>query len=217
MKNFFNILGPFILLGGALFGLVGFKVIDTNMAVGCFVVVIVLLFAMEASKNSIKSGIDTKFEKIMPLLNKVSSATMVIQKFLQTKFENFIPLHEIEPDLFVQEKSPLSVTDLGESLLAKSGAKKILDKHYSVLEKIIDKKKPKAALDVQERSVFVIAKIQDKDYMKSVKDFVYQNPCFGDVRAKIKYLDVLRTMVIDLRDRYLEKHPELKPLKKSLE
>lgn len=112
-------------------------------------------------------------------------------------------------DLF-KKNSPISLSEEGEKAIKKTGFKKAIDENITFLFKTINKSKPKSALDAERFCVGLIRFfIIDKDIkiFKEVEDFLYNNP-------KYNKPDYYKAAGLYLRDKYLDKYPELKPQKK---
>lgn len=174
-----------------LFALFNFGVINQESAVIIGIIAVALLFCFQELKFSI---------------NPIRDATAEIQRFLGDYFD-FVPLHEVKPTGYVEVKSPIGLTELGRRLLETSGAKDIIDENYNELERTIDEKGYRNAYDVQTYISKLIAQKEDENFMKPLKDFVYNNPKFE--QKPLRLTDVQRIMVIYLRNKYLNHHPEI--------
>lgn len=189
MRGFWTILGKivfgFMFLSGLYFG----GAISLEIAITIGLLAVMFLFCFE----ELKKGLD-------PIKNAMAE----IQKWLSDNF-GFVPLHEIKPTGFVEEKSPLSLTPLGERVLEQSGAKQIIENNYIELEAIINENNLTTAYDVQVSVSKLIAK--SEHLLTSIKSFTYNNPTFEG--RPLKLVDIQRTMVVYLRDLYLKKHPQI--------
>lgn len=146
-------------------------------------------------------------KKVLNNIDVLANATAELQHFISEKYR-FIPLHPVKTKGILQAKSPMQLTDLGKKLLENSGAKRIIDDKYGELEKTINEQNPKTAYDVQNYISKLIAKLENEDFMSSIKIFVYNNPELEN--RPLELVDIQGAMVIYLRDLYLEKHPEIK-------
>lgn len=195
MKTYLKIIGEVVVGFGCLFGLYSAHVITSEIAITVGMLSFVFILC---------------FEEVNKQLYPLTNAMAELQHFLsKNKKFKFIPLHQIKPNSYVQENSPLMNTPLGLQLLEASGGKKIVDDHYSEYESQINQRSCPTAYDVQIVSSEIIAEAQDLEYMKPVKDFVYTNPKYNNIPLELD--DAQRVMVVYLRDKYLDNHPQIKP------
>ena len=195
IKALLTIVVGVITIMGGIFGLVQYSIISQEIGV---IVVIILLALFICFQELAK-----KFQSIEDLFRNPLAE---IQNFLGKNME-FVPIHPVKPKGFTETKSPVQLTGLGEKLLNESGAKKAVDDNFDELEKKINEKNFKNAYDVQSYISRLVVKIDKRDFMIPVKNFVYKNPNYGNVELEL--VDVQRTMLVYLRDKYLEKHSEI--------
>ena len=105
--------------------------------------------------------------------------------------------------------SPIKLSKDGIKILKLSQAQKMIDDNLDFLIKELEKKTIKSALDVHRSATVVLYEQEDQDFMKPIKDFVYENPRFEN--KDLTYQDMIGICSIYLRDKYLEKNPELLP------
>ena len=187
-----------ITIVGGIFGLVEYGVISQEIGV---IVIIILLALLICFQELAK-----KFQNVANKIDLFRNPLAEIQSFLGRNME-FVPIHQVKTKGFTETKSPVQLTDLGEKLLNESGAKKAVDDNFDELEKKINEKNFKNAYDVQSYISRLVVKIDKRDFMIPVKNFVYKNPNYGNVELEL--VDVQRTMLVYLRDKYLEKHSEI--------
>ena len=122
-------------------------------------------------------------------------------------------------DALAKKASPLKMTAVGEELFEKSFSKKAIDGNLDFLIKELEKISPKTAFDVEDQAYSVLFKNMGHDLFNEVKNFIYYspeiievtNPCDGNKsQVKISLQTLIRLMGIYLRDKYLEKHTEIK-------
>jgi len=111
-----------------------------------------------------------------------------------------------------QSFSPIQLTSLGDRLLDESGGKKFVDKHMEGIMKVMESEDFKSALDVQTFSTSIVVNRFNEDDFIDIRNYLYKNPVF---KSEIKNIDLTPTLIcqligISIRDRYFEKHPELK-------
>ena len=102
----------------------------------------------------------------------------------------------------LQAYSPLKLTTKGNELIKKLGFDNVFEKHKDDFCKLIDEESPKLKYDVEKAAIRSISTLYNQDYMGFLKVFFYNNP---DRNLK----NVAPTLGIYIRDKYLEKHPEI--------
>jgi len=115
-------------------------------------------------------------------------------------------------------KSPIRLTDLGREILSVIGGKEYVEKNVESLIKAMDAEGIKSALDTQTIAPIVITKISENNDFKHIKDYAFNNPLYhgknaagADAQIAIDMDTISMVMGIYLRDKYLERHPELNP------
>jgi hypothetical protein len=102
----------------------------------------------------------------------------------------------------LQAYSPLKLTKKGEELIVALGFDNVFEKHKDDFCRFIDEQEPKLKYDVENAAIKSIALLQSKDYMDFLKVYFYNNP---DRNIN----NVAPTLGVYVRDKYLEKHPEI--------
>lgn len=106
-----------------------------------------------------------------------------------------------------ENRSPIRLTDKGTEVLELSGGKDYIDSNLELLILEMENEKLTTALDVQNySSTLLYQKIEDTDFVK-IKSFIYNNPKFKE--ADITMSSVINVIAIYLRDKYLDKYPDL--------
>ena len=96
---------------------------------------------------------------------------------------------------------------LKTEVLELSGGKDYIDSNLELLILEMENEKLTTALDVQNySSTLLYQKIEDTDFVK-IKSFIYNNPKFKE--ADITMSSVINVIAIYLRDKYLDKYPDL--------
>jgi len=103
-------------------------------------------------------------------------------------------LKEREP--LAKRKSPISLTDRGNTLLNLSGGKKFVDDNFSELHKSVEKMTPKTSYDVQEDSKEVVNGLKEDERINPLKDYLFKDGSSLD--------DLFFVMGIYLRDKILK-------------
>ena len=99
---------------------------------------------------------------------------------------------------FFSANSPMMLNDL---------AKDFANDQSEVLIAELENRAPKTKLDVQQTAVLVVFDSTVSDKFNRIKDFIYQNPIYEG--EKIELTTLVNIIALYLRDKYLEKHPEL--------
>jgi hypothetical protein len=97
----------------------------------------------------------------------------------------------------VKARSPLSLTDFGQSLLKTSGGEEYIDKYFNDLYQSVEAKKPKTAYDVQELSKKALDDRKNDDSFNPLKEYLFKEGRLID--------DLVLVMSIYLRDKILDK------------
>lgn len=119
-------------------------------------------------------------------------------------------------DSLSKKYSPRKLNPVGIEVLKISGANKILEQIRDILISQLEERKLSTAFDVETESYFTVLRNDRHESYKTLKNFVYNQPEKITVEAegqttevKIDYDAILRAVSLNLRDEYLQKHPEL--------
>ncbi|MDP4252269.1 MAG: hypothetical protein Q8918_19395 [Bacteroidota bacterium] len=124
----------------------------------------------------------------------------------------------MDASLFLAQ-SLIELTELGERVLVAIGGKTFIDNNLQDLMNEMDMQDITTALDSQIYAPIVISQVSNRSSFNPIKDFAFENPYYkekdsdGNDTASVR-LDmdtIVNIMGIYLRDKYLEKHPHLKP------
>ncbi|MDR2085750.1 MAG: hypothetical protein LBP72_01090 [Dysgonamonadaceae bacterium] len=151
--------------------------------------------------NSHGYDIKTALKNIITLQNSFCDVSRWIAKFDSSMIDVFLP-----------KKSPRKISEAGYELLKETCAQKIIDDNLDFFISEIEKQAPKTAYDLEESSFKVLTESSDKDIFNCIKNYVYFNPEemeFAGQKSKIDFYVVIRVMSVYLRDKYINKHPEL--------
>lgn len=117
-----------------------------------------------------------------------------------------------------RSRSPIALTELGERVLNAIGGKEFVDNNIELLIKEMDAHGIKTALDSQTFAPIIINKISNQDNFNKIKDYAFKNPYYKEnentereIRIPLDMGTITNVMGIYLRDKYLERHPELNP------
>ena len=157
----------------------------------------------------IENKIDNHFETTKELNTKLlalSKNINVLVTFLTVKHT------DLQSGLF-QSFSPIQLTELGLEILNTSGGKSYIESHLDALLKEMENQEFKSALDVQSFATSLILKEFDSDDFIHIRNYIFQNPVYrpeGKSDIAINSPVMNQIIGIYLRDKYFEKHPELK-------
>ena len=122
----------------------------------------------------------------------------------------------------IAKGSPYIITNIGFQLLRKSGGKKIIDDNLDFFINEIESLDPKIPYDVEEFAINIIFKNTGSDKFNPIKNFIYYSPetvvmndleTNEEMEIRLSMPGLLNVMGIYLRDKYMDKHPELKESK----
>ena len=113
-----------------------------------------------------------------------------------------------------QKYSPLRMTEAGEYLYRVSGAKDAVCKISQRLIGELEAMHLRTEFDVEDKSLDLIIKNSSDEAFDPIKKFVYYSPDTIHIEGavedvKFNMLSLMKLMSIDLRDRFLSKHPEV--------
>lgn len=123
----------------------------------------------------------------------------------------------METSLFVS-KSPIQLTELGKKILTTIGGEDFVNNNIDELITNMDAEGIKTALDCQTYAPIVISKISNHASFNKIKDYAFKNPYYKEklesgqeISIPLDMGTIANIMGIYLRDKYLERHPELNP------
>lgn len=105
------------------------------------------------------------------------------------------------------KNSPLALNPEGKEILGKIGFINDINNSEKVLFAKIDKLKPNSALELEELctgTIIYFVLNSKENYFKKTADYIYNNPEYNE-------REFYKAAGLYLRDKYLEKHPELLP------
>jgi hypothetical protein len=110
----------------------------------------------------------------------------------------------IDAHIYVSSGSPLHLTETGRKMLADSGFEEFYNANKEYLFSYITSQKPKSPADVETTAKDAMFYLNPKTTpkMELIENFAYNN---GKPTA-----DVLFAYSIEVRDRYLKEHPDIK-------
>lgn len=177
-------------------------------------VVVLVAYLIIFSNKFVELGKDVKYfgERLKDTKDEVNGLSASVHTmnlnqisvvaFLSGKFEDY-------PLKLYQNKSPVTFTELGEEILNEIGGKEFIDNSAVSLLKIMEEHEFKSPLDVEDYAPLLLAgEVSKWDEFTAVKNHIYHKPKYKDIDLDLPV--ALRLIGLYLRDKYLEKHPELK-------
>jgi hypothetical protein len=116
--------------------------------------------------------------------------------------------------MIASRKSPYTLTEAGEKFLELSGGKKCVDENIDYFISELRQTKPQTAYDVEINARAVLINNKGERFFNPIKDYVYVAPKtinIDGVDVNTSFVNVILSMELYLRDKYLELHPELIP------
>lgn len=150
------------------------------------------------------SSLNTNHSSIKDDINAISTNfTTLVALLLSNK------TLEVNP---FKINSPIELNEIGEKILNEIGGKLYVDSSKDALILDMESKGFKSGLDVQDYArVLLLTKSVDDNFV-NIKNFIFQNPIFKTEQGELS-LDLslcIQIMGIYLRNKYFEKHPNLK-------
>lgn len=103
---------------------------------------------------------------------------------------------------YTTRESPLKLNSRGKDLLESSGTRKVIDSNLDSLIEDMEKEKLDNLLDIELRCLCVLKRKKDDKEFISAKNYAWNN-------SNISINNIFYVGSIYLRDKYIEKHPEL--------
>lgn len=122
---------------------------------------------------------------------------------------------KLDPEMipvFLPKRSPRYISEAGNALLDKTCGRETIDENIDFFISEVEKYKPQTAYDVEEISLKIVLENSNKEIFNCIKNYVYFQPEvmeFAGIKAKYDLFVIIRVMSVYLRDKYLEKYPEL--------
>ena len=157
------------------------------MAISAVIPVVISIVGAVYGYGKFKEKVDNTTKDFSDYKNKVDENVKSIEH-LKGSFDTLMKTS------IVQKGSPLRLTDTGKKLLEESGGKKLIEKVFDKLLPHFDK--IDNAYDIQEKAKDVVKKIEVKDGIVAVKNYLFATGNSFD--------DLATAMSIELRDKVLK-------------
>ena len=113
--------------------------------------------------------------------------------------------------------SPRQMTKIGRQVFKESKAEETLDNNLDFFLQLVEDKKPTTPFDVEDISLEVLASNLSNPLFKKIKEYLYYQPDVKvykdeegkEIEVRVSMFAILKLMSLELRDKYLEKHPEI--------
>lgn len=120
------------------------------------------------------------------------------------------------PGYLSMKRSPRRLSELGEQILKDINGADFIRQHREKLFEIMDRYKPRTALDVENAAGDACVVATDSDIFDGIKNYVYNAPSYTvkdadgkEQRYDLSLMDACFVLSLPLRDLYLEAHPEI--------
>jgi predicted RNase H-like nuclease (RuvC/YqgF family) len=161
-----------------------------NLVIGFIAGFVGVAIAIGEYKNRVKS-LEDKIEKLDKEVKQNSTDLTEYKTKLEERTASY-------SSRLTKRKSPVSLTEIGEDLLKRSGSDKFVTDNKNELIEKIKYLKPQTAYDVQIDAKSVVEALRDEERFKTFKDYAF--------KEGIELEDIFIVMSIFLRDLAL---PEL--------
>lgn len=156
---------------------------------------------------------DTKISETSALMGEMKGKLDLLVKLATASRTKPLIIAETE---YSEKHSPRRLNKNGIKLYFDINGAEFIDKNSEYFFKEIDKLAPKTALDVENFALAVLRASSDLDIFIPLKSWVYNEPTReienrnGEhVKTEVRMDDVFFILSLPLRDKYLEKHPEI--------
>lgn len=161
---------------------------------------IVGVFLIDKRIKPVENKFDKKFDKLERKFDKLEKFIVSLCAAISTK-------GDVDKLELYKTDSPVSLTEKGKEQLKKIGFTDDIDNNLEFILKEVDKLEPKSAFDVEQYCIGLITcLITDKGIkiFKRTEDYIYTHPEYNNH-------EYFKAAGLYVRDKYLEKHPELLP------
>lgn len=170
--------------------------------IAAIIIVAVVFWKMSKYHSSV--------EDVKETVNSINEQLLEVSKWIMRKDPKAI-------DIFARKCSPRRMTKIGREVFSDSGAKQALEENLDFFLGLVADKKPQTPYDVEDAALDVVVGNMSNPLFNGIKNFVYYRPEEAEykdeegnvVTVKLEVPIILRLMGIELRDKYLERHPEL--------
>lgn len=136
-------------------------------------------------------------QKILPKMLQGLEAKGVVEK------GTLVEWTEIMSKKFTPANSPAHINTEGEKLIEKTGIKRIIDEKLDTFIEELEGQNLKSPYDVEQSCFYALKDKKNTDLMIPIRNYVYRHP--NGVAEEIIFF----VGGVYLRDKYLEKHPEI--------
>jgi hypothetical protein len=134
-------------------------------------------------------------EDLKLTVDKIKGNVKVVSDYLVKNHNKFDPAE-------LRAYSPILLTEQGQQFIRTIGFDNVFKERERDFFGCIDSEKPKLKYDVEAAAIKSIHILYEKPYMDFLKVYLYNNP-------KRSIENIAPTLGVYVRDKYLEKHPEI--------
>jgi len=156
---------------------------------------------------------DAKISESNALMGEMKGQLDLLVKLATSSRTKPLIIAETE---YSEKHSPRRLNKNGEKLYSDINGSEFIAKNSDYFFKEIDKLAPKTALDVENFALAVLRASSDMDIFIPLKSWVYNEPTREienregeQVETEVRMDDIFFILSLPLRDKYLEKHPEI--------
>lgn len=177
-----------------------------------FLTVVLSVFSIIYSSAYKRGKIEKRLEKleqdndyITEEIRKLHDNVIQISTIIQIKMKGV-------NNVFSNKYSPRRLNTLGEKMFQDMDGDAFLEENKDRFFALIDSNQPKAALDVENLSLWACTSLIDEEVFIPIKNFVYNCPLQKDLNGndvEFTLEDACFVLSLPLRDKYLAAHPDL--------
>lgn len=195
MRTLITTISTLVILAGSLLGLTQAGLLSQRDAVALFIISLVLCVCLgvlfKEELKPIKDTIRNIEDFLVRLCSTIASGGEL------EKVETYKPLYE--------KGSRLEITREGMEILERIGFKADIDDNLPKLLTLLEERNPKTPFDVEQLSIGLIRYLmmtRKVDIFNRTENFLYNHPEYN-------HPEYFKTAGLYLRNKYLDKHPEL--------
>lgn len=159
---------------------------------------------------NVSANIEKKLDNtLLPKMEKMSEGIILMNINIGVIASHIAQNTGFDKNL-IQSNSPITLTQIGESLLTESNGREFVDSFKEKLITELESKKPQTQLDVENQARVVLNLQTNSSEFNKVKEYIYNNPVYKANNVNVNISLIIYLMAIYLRDKYFDIHPELK-------
>lgn len=181
---------------------------------GIFVAIVITCFLtlkISAVINRLKKNENTLENEVIPKLTDIEKKTDSLTINLTNLISYFKGKGKgFDFDMFFSS-SPIQLTEFGKEVLETSGAKKFIDDNLEKLISLVEEEKVTVPIDIENAIMLIFYNEYDTEKFTPIKNFIFNNPVYtkDNSNTEINVSVIIKAMAIYMRNKYLERHPEI--------